>query len=326
MTTCEQPDTIHMLKSGQPVDGDVLRGMSLAGADLSGAHLAGVDLCGVDLSGAQLFKANLSGANLHGANLENAEMTGADLSGTNLAEANLRSCGLGMATLAGASMMSADLSNCTLTNADLTGIKARCTNLAGARMREATMRDADLGDADLRGVDMSMADVHGVMFSCADLRQACLRHVSGYRTANWTGADLRDINFAGAYDLRRFAIDQNYIDEFRRRNRVCGAIYHVWSLTSDCGRSFTLWFAWIAAVVLLFSLFYTMVDIDFGAHRTWLSPLYFSVVTMSTLGYGDVLPASMWAQSVAMLEVTTGYVMLGILLTLFNNKIARRAD
>ena len=49
-------------------------------------------------------------------------------------------------------------------------------------------------------------------------------------------------------------------------------------------------------------------------------------VTLTTLGYGDVLPKTPTAQVLAMLEVVTGYVMLGGLLSIFSSKMARRAD
>ena len=78
--------------------------------------------------------------------------------------------------------------------------------------------------------------------------------------------------------------------------------------------------------MFFYALLYTFVDIDYGERKTWLSPFYYSIVTLTTLGYGDVKPASTWGQVVAMIEVVSGYMMLGGLLSIFNNKIARRAD
>ena len=50
--------------------------------------------------------------------------------------------------------------------------------------------------------------------------------------------------------------------------------------------------------------------------------------TLHRLGrrYGDIVPASAAAQGIAMLEVVIGYMMLGGLLSIFSNKIARRAE
>jgi len=87
-----------------------------------------------------------------------------------------------------------------------------------------------------------------------------------------------------------------------------------------------LWCFWISMIVISFSLIYSLVDIDFGEYRTILSPLYFSVVTFTTLGFGDVVPMSIGAQIATISEVIIGYLMLGGLLSILSNKIARRAD
>ena len=103
-------------------------------------------------------------------------------------------------------------------------------------------------------------------------------------------------------------------------------MYRLWAASSDCGRSFLRWGLWTIVLAGLFAGLYTQVRIDYGEHETALSPIYFSVVTLTTLGYGDVLPASAAAQVVAMIEVGIGYVMLGGLLSIFSNKMARRAE
>ena len=83
---------------------------------------------------------------------------------------------------------------------------------------------------------------------------------------------------------------------------------------------------WTVAIAVFFALAYGFVAVDYGDYETAISPFYYSVVTLTTLGYGDVLPASVPAQIVAMCEVVLGYVMLGGLLSIFSNKMARRAE
>ncbi len=155
---------------------------------------------------------------------------------------------------------------------------------------------------------------------------ARLGNIQGYQAANWLQADVRDVDFNHAHICRRFILDQNYIEEFRNQSRGSRWVYHVWKLTSDCGRSLLRWSLTTVALALVFGAGYTQVAIDYGRHPTPLSPLYFSVVTLTTLGYGDVQPASMEAQILCMLEVFLGYVMLGGLLSIFSNKMARRAE
>ena len=121
-------------------------------------------------------------------------------------------------------------------------------------------------------------------------------------------------------------VDQNYLKEFYDRNLVCKLIYYLWLVTSDCGRSLGRWCLWILLQALLFAFLYTLVDIDYGSYPTFLSPLYFSIVTLTTLGYGDVVPMTWSAQIVAMIEVCTGYIMLGGLLSILSIKMARRGE
>ncbi len=301
-------------------------GVDLEGVDLSGVDLSGSDLSGANLKGAKLFKANLTNTNLKKACLDHADLTGADLTGADLEDVSAENAGFGMAKLVRVNLFEGKLKEASLTMADLTGSNLQCCNLRDARLRQSKILDADLTNADLRDADLSLSVVKGSNFTNADLRGARLRQISGYEKATWIGVDIRDINFSGAYLMRRFIMDQNFLKEFRERNRITKIIYYVWLITSDCGRSMIRWFAWTFVLILLFSILFAITGLDYGDHRTWLSPFYYSVVTFTTLGYGDVVPASTLAQIFAMLEVFTGYIMLGGLLSIFTNKMARRAD
>lgn len=53
--------------------------------------------------------------------------------------------------------------------------------------------------------------------------------------------------------------------------------------------------------------------------------LYYSVVTFTTLGFGDVTPRTPLAAMFVMIEVIVGYVMLGILISILATKVARRS-
>jgi len=312
----------------KPLD---LRGLSLVGLDLSGMDLSGVDLSGADLSGTnlsrtRLFKATLTGATLIKANLQSAELTGADMTGAVIEEANVSQAGLGMACLIGANLFQANMEGCSLSMANLENADLRSVILKNARMREVKLVGADLTSADLRGVDMSLSNVAKATFNNADMREARVRLLKGFTSAKWIGVDIRDIHFSGAYHLRRFIVDQNYIKEFRTRGRMATVLYYIWWITSDCGRSMFRWCIWIVVTALFYAWLYTLVGIDYGDHPTMISPLYYSVVTLTTLGYGDVTPVSVAGQILAMLEVTTGYMLLGGLLSIFSNILARRAD
>jgi hypothetical protein len=53
--------------------------------------------------------------------------------------------------------------------------------------------------------------------------------------------------------------------------------------------------------------------------------VYYSVVTFTTLGFGDVIPNTIEASRWVMAEVIIGYIMLGGLISILANKLARRS-
>ena len=301
-------------------------GESLAGVDLSGFDLRDADLSGADLTGARLVQADLRGTVLHGTNLTDAELLAADLSGANLTEVQAPRCGFGQATLEGATMFNATLDGSTFHGANLSGIDLRAASMPGVRMVETNLTGAMFEGAQLQNSDITGCVMSDAVFDRVDLTGAQVSGVRGYEDASFIGARILGVDFCGAYLVRRFIMDQNYLHEFRGQNRMSAAVYRVWWATSDCGRSFTRWSLWTVLIMCLFGIAFQFVQMDYGDYQTPLSSFYYSVVTLTTLGYGDVLPASLPAQVLAMAEVVIGYVMLGGLLSIFANKMARRAD
>jgi len=329
----EALELLERLRSGESLSPSELdfRGVSLPGEDLSGLQLSGANFTDADLSGAKLagttlFKATCVHASMVGADLEGAEFSGADLSRANLEEANAKRAGFGLTVLRSARLFSTNLEEATLTKADLAGADMRCALLNGARIREANLTESDFTAAELRGADLSLSQLDRAVFNNADLRDSRLRAVESFETAEWIGADIRDINFAGAYRLRRHLVDENYLWELRNSSTLGAFIYHIWKYSSDCGRSVFRWCLWVVLLNVLFAWIYTLVGIDFGSGESWVAPLYFSVVTLTTLGYGDIVPLTPAARMVAMTQVSLGYLLLGGLLSIFANKMARRGE
>lgn len=308
-----------------------LRGIGLVGADLSGLDFSGCDLSGADLSEANLRDARLCRANLHGAILHGADLRGADLLACDLREAVLSECkaaeaSFGNARLSGAQLTCAQLERATLSGACLARADLKACVLSGARLRDADLAGADFCRARLDAADLEGATVTHAAFRDADLRGATLRGVRDFATATFLRCDIRDVNFSGAYLVRRHIMDENYLDEFRRQSRLTRVVYQLWWVTSDCGRSISRFGLWMLLFMLGFGFAYQYCAIDYGDHPTALSPYYFSLVTLTTLGYGDVLPKSGWAQALVMVQVSAGYMMLAGLASIFANKMARRAE
>ncbi len=298
----------------------------LEGHDFTGADLTGCDFTGANLKGAIFVGARMRGASLLNANAEGAEFAGADLTDAVLRGGSFARAGFGSAKLVGVEGMDADFDRASFAGSDVCGgnfVGARCQ---GTNWREAKLMDADLRRADLSEADFTEVELSGARFDDAELSGAKLSRVKGYRHASWLGIDAGSLDRRGACFLHDFIEDQNFLAEYRSQGPSYEWTYRIWWLTSDCGRNVGRWAACSAALAVLFAALYTQVEIDFGDHETWLSPFYFSVVTLTTLGYGDALPATVAAQVVVILEVVTGYVMLGGLISLISSKLSRRAS
>ncbi len=128
--------------------------------------------------------------------------------------------------------------------------------------------------------------------------------------------------------FKRDAQDQDWIETYRSQSRRHYFIYLFWDALTDCGRS--LWrvcaiaFCLAGAFGLLYSWCPWLLDESESA-RTRFTPFYYSFVTMTTLGFGDVKPGCLLGEILVTFEVVLGYATLGILVSILSNQVARRS-
>ena len=69
----------------------------------------------------------------------------------------------------------------------------------------------------------------------------------------------------------------------------------------------------------------TSPDGDAQREETFFTPYYYSVVTFTTLGFGDIKPKNLSAEILLTIEVVLGYFFLGGLVSILATKLARRS-
>ena len=99
-------------------------------------------------------------------------------------------------------------------------------------------------------------------------------------------------------------------------------LYWLWRVSSGFGESLLQWSISCAVVLSVFALLYSRFNL-ISPRSDWFDPLYFSVVTFTTLGYGDLHPVGVFGKMVASAESMSGLVMFGLLLTFIGNRIQR---
>ena len=153
--------------------------------------------------------------------------------------------------------------------------------------------------------------------------------------------DNEDINGVSNPFFKRYVSDQLFIRAFKEIHPFWAI---VWKWSSDYGRSLALWALWSLLIALSFSLVYMAAPIwlpewlrevmpqfhqvtgeQADEPLTFWKSFYFSIVTFTTLGFGDVVADNTSARILVTLEVIFGYIMLGGLISIFANKLASRS-
>jgi len=257
--------------------------------------VSGPILNDIDFSHCNMYRVNLKGAHLAGANFEHAMLHEACLAD---------------AFLVGAVMKSCDLVSACLEEATLDAVDFREASLISTNLRSSHLSQADIRGANLRYAELSEAKIHGITYNSK---------------TRFRGIDVTGIR--GCPSFKQFAMDQDYIEEMKEsRGKI--PLYLIWKATSNCGRSWGRWALWSCSFALGYAIwFHSLGEASFHSlHLKWSfwTALYYSIITFTTLGFGDITPTTSLAALAVALEVLTGYVMLGGLVALIALRIARR--
>ena len=199
-----------------------------------------------------------------------------------------------------------------LTGANLIDLNLTGSDLRRARLVDAQLRDAKINGADIRRANFDGADVEGIKF---DRKLKCL----GARVEGCIGSPR----------FKRHVIEEEYIAEFEWENPRLSTI---WRCVSDYSRD-PIRIASVGLLfILAFSITYYLLPNEFhwpGSEHgrpteLWFAPIYFSVVTFTTLGYGDIYPTTTAGEILATSEVIFGYIWLGFLVSVIASRASAR--
>lgn len=306
---------------------------SLRGVDLSDRNLTGINLDELDLAEADFY-----GANLSRANLKMAILTGCDF-----ADATAVSVDLYKADLRGAFMAGADLSNAYLNEARLDGADLRGVILSGARLEGAVLVGCDISGSDLSACVLDGADLTNSNLSRARIDRASLFGVRYGTFESMRGHYFGIRGLASAFGNSLFvrdARDRDYLDAFERsiesaqpgiHKNLRRSLFKVWQLIGY-GRSlgrlalYAFILSMVFGVVYAFdqALAWGLMDYSDSAASP-LTPFYYSIVTYTTLGFGDITPQHWLGEVIVVIEVLLGYMTLGLLLAILGNRVARQS-
>jgi len=199
----------------------------------------------------------------------------------------------------------------------------RYANLKGANLRNTNLKGARLNHAHLEGASFRTAITDG--FSQIWYPEVNRYYKNG-RYTDFRGVGLGSVRIdPGTKQLLEYNIRLMNWEEWYKEHRLLHCPVWLFWLISDYGlrtwRVIATFFGLAIAFAVVYWLCPTFVMVNqvVGDIRGFWHALYFSVVTMTTLGFGDIAanPDSWGGQTLLMLQVILGYVLLGALVTRF---------
>lgn len=282
-------------------------------------------------------RARLSEFNLTNVTLDHANLTGAKLWSCELHDARLRFTNLTNADLFGAKLIKTDCHGATfdgavLSKADMTGAK-----LGSASFKNSTCIGTIVAGTDVGGADFAGADLRGVEF--APWRVGILG--APVIPPEYPETSLDEIRGL-THSTRRMVEAAQYLRARWYRNNGSRLVLRLWGMSCGYGQSLLRWATLSSIFIVLFALALMKTTLQFAVHEVkpvvekgvvhevavsgmgrpgFGDALYISVVTFTTLGFGDIAPVSPPGKILIMLEVVIGYSMLGALVSILGNKL-----
>lgn len=188
----------------------------------------------------------------------------------------------------------------------------------------------------------AVASFRDVRYIPNTIRQSVINRFSknGHRPTEFY-LDSQHVDEVANPFFKRYVADQQFIRAFKKANPM---LARLWRWSSDYGRNLGLWAFWSLFFALLFAIaympfpswlpewvqawspqFHQATGTYSGEPLTFWNSFYFSIVTFTTLGFGDVVADNATARFLVTMEVIFGYLMLGGLISIFANKLASRS-
>lgn len=212
-----------------------------------------------------------------------------------------------------------DLSSSMFKNADILYSDLSNSILDGCNFSGANMTLCDLSSSNLDG-----SDFRNTRISDVDFTETELGYIKFNNKTDFYNIDIASVKGSSNPLLVSFLKRKQYLKHFKAQNIWNKIIYYIWLIISDCGQSFIRWLVFSFATCLVFGFMYSgMPESFFIANNRTPTPFtfyYYSVVTFTTLGFGDIVPKNIHSEIAVAIEVVLGYLMLGGLISIFATK------
>jgi len=323
--------------------------------DLRSADLPSMHFEGANLNGAYFDSADCSEAHFDSAFCDDAHFDKAMCLGAHFVRAHCTNTNFDSAICLGAHF---DRAHCTnihfeggfCNNARFKDAYCFEAHFEGANCVSAHFEGAHCWDAHFDGANcvnahFDDAQCYGISFGAIEKidengvihRRPCYLGDVTYKGANFLHVDTSNVDWSRNPGMKSYIEHQQFIQDIwdKANTKFLRFLFKVWGKTSNYGKSFWQWLLSCVWIIIIFTGFYCLdliKNFDFfqisdkivHTPSQIFSYFYFSVVTFSTLGFGDVTPIHLVSMILVMVEVILGYFMLGGLITFLVKWLGRK--
>lgn len=260
---------------------------------------------------------DLSDQNLHNVVLENVFLAWSNLSGCVFSQCEFKNVNLIGATLTGARLQSVTLDDRTTIGQ---------TNIAGADFNAVTLNDSSVR------VPFKLKEVTQLyLIRClllAWLGKFSYFFLENIKHTNFLCCDVSGMNSAEVKRLRIY-IDwyqhvMHELNYFSSRSFGERLKFSLALLFTKCWHSYSVLAVMSFFVIFVYGVVYYLGAEGFAGISGFIAAVYFSVVTFTTLGYGEIHPITDFSRILVVTEVLIGYVLMGSFIFLIGHKVNDR--
>jgi len=190
--------------------------------------------------------------------------------------------------------------------------------LDGCDFSKSNLTLTDFSESSLCRSNFKNAWINDVNFN-----EARLSYIKFNNKLDFVDLDISKLNGVSDYNFLTFIKRKSKLKHLKSKGFFNKIIYHIWQITCGFGYSFTRWLLFSSLIAFIFGCVYSanIDSFNIDEPNSKFTYFYFSIVTFTTLGFGDIHPIDFKGEILVSIQVIIGYLMLGGLISILANKI-----